>query len=300
VENKNPGGSLWRSLMLLCIGCVLIAIGLSLGGSLSGVQSWVWPWHGDSRNDGWGNSGGNQSIQPVDVKDGTIPANVKRLDIYLKAASLVIKQGSSAGYHASDFGKDSLRIEVSGDTLRVEERDWQHVVNLGPGFARQVVEITLPETMKLDEVKFTIDAGAVTIERLNADRCSVRGGAGAIKIRNTIARDARFQSGAGAMSFEDCNFVDAVIEAGAGRIEFKGDLTGRSKISAGAGSIEMRLAGAESEYRVDFNRGIGSVRIGDETFNGVGNGSSGNRDAKREIDLSTGVGAARVDFGGSK
>jgi hypothetical protein len=51
---------------------------------------------------------------------------------------------------------------------------------------------------------------------------------------------------------------------------------------------------------VDFNRGIGSVRIGDETFNGVGNGSAGNRDAKREIDLSTGVGAARVDFGGSK
>lgn len=286
--------------MLLCIGCVLIAIGLSLGGSLSGVQSWAWPWHANSRNDVWDGSGGNRSIRPVEVKDGTIPASVKRLDIDLKAASLVIKKGASAGYHASDFGKESLRVEISGETLRVEERDWDHVMRFGPDFARQVVEITLPETMKLDMTDITVDAGSVTVESLSSDRCSVRGGAGAIKVRNIVSRDVRFQSGAGAMSFDDCEFVDADIEAGAGRIEFRGDLTGRSKISAGAGSIEMRLAGAESEYRVDFNRGIGSVRIGDETFNGVGNGSAGNRDAKREIVLSTGVGSARVDFGGQK
>jgi hypothetical protein len=291
-RDHRPGHSLWSALMLVCVGCVLVAIGLSFGGTWRGFPWWPF----DDEANAWMSDGDSSTIRPVEALSGSIPSSVKRIEVELKAASFVIKTGPSASYSATELKKDSVRIETDGDTFRVIERDWSNVFEIGPGFGQQRVEITLPEGMKFDECRLNLGAGRLIIEQLDTDRFYMESGAGSIDATRVTARNAKLETGAGSIKFSDCSFVDADFETGAGRIEFSGDLTGKSRISTGAGSVELRLSGSADDYRVEYDRGLGSLRIGDETYSGSGNGVVGNRDADRELKLETGVGSVQVRF----
>lgn len=255
-----------KGFFLLVIGCVLIAVGLSLGGHMINTDKWS-----------WNNSGGEDAIRGVVVLEETFSSPIKKLDINLKAAQLVIQTGSVAGYRATDFEKDALSITIEGDKLTVSEADWQHGINFGKNSFRPLLEITLPENVMLDECRISIGAGTIN-------------GSG------IAAQKAVLKTGAGSLEFTSCKFQDTDIETGAGRFTFEGDLTSRTNIATGAGAVELSLAGKEDDYRIDFTRGLGSVKIGSNTYDGIGNGNAGNRSADRSIKLSTGLGSVDIQF----
>lgn len=295
-RRRYPGHGLGKGLSLLIIGCVLIAVGLSFGGHV-GNFAW-WPAHawGFDFDRHTGNTDGDHVIRGVEVLEAALPADLETLDLKLTAASLVIKTGPVAGYRATDFAKDGIRISLNGTTLTVEEDDWQHSFRFGQDFTRPVLEIILSEGKMLETCQISVGAGSVSIDGLGTDRFGIKSGAGSIKGHAITADRAIIETGAGALEFSQTTFDDTDIETGAGHIVFEGDLGSRTKISTGAGAVDLTLAGSADEYRVDFDRGIGSVRIGSDSYNGVGNGTAGNQEAARKIKLSTGIGAVHIDF----
>lgn len=301
---RHSGSGLGKGFFLLCIGCVLIAIGLSFGGRFTGfpMGRWFgnppWTWNNDGFSFRWNDRGVNDdfAIRGVEILEASFPKPITRFDVRLRAASLVIKTGSVPGYRATDFEKDSLSVSIDNDRFTIEETDWQHSVNFGNDRLRPVLEITLNEDTILEDAKVSVGAGSVKIEGINTDRFGIESGAGSIKGTNIVAKKATLKTGAGSLEFDDCQFYDTEVDTGAGRVVFSGEMTNRAKVSTGAGSVDLRLKGSEDLYRVEYSRGIGSVRIGSSSYNGIGNGVAGNSKADRIIKISTGIGSVNISF----
>lgn len=296
---NNRGRGLWSGFSLLCIGCILIAIGLSFGGHWTNFQ-W-WPWQDGTGNFNWNFDGTTNSDDIGTIRDivelnDVIPANVDRLDIKLKAASLVIKNGTDGSYRASDFGKDTIKVRIDGNTLVVDESDWRHDIDFGNNFPKPTLEIVLSEGVTLGKCDISVGAGSVKIDALQMDEFKLESGAGSFRGNGLTAKRAEIQTGAGSIEMDDCAFGDTRIKTGAGRVVYTGSLGERTDISTGAGSVEMKVKGNLDDYRVEYSRGLGSVRIDGESFNGVGDGAAGNRKAGKTIKLSSGIGSVVLDF----
>jgi len=295
MRGRHSGHSLWNALMLICVGCVLIAIGLSFGGHWAAARYLPWDWDRSGRDGAW-KDGKDETIRPVEETSGTIPAGLRRLDIELKAASLVIKTGDTLSYRAIGMDGRALEVSGSGESFRLTEQGWRHVFDFREGFAQRTVEITIPAETRLESCRIEVGAGKVTITGLSVERFRIESGAGVIDATGIVAGDALVKTGAGSIKFGDCSFTDANFETGAGRIEYRGNLIGRSRVSTGAGSVELELEGSEDDYRIEYARGIGSVKIDGEDYSGVGDGRAGNRDADRELRIETGVGSVQIRF----
>jgi hypothetical protein len=288
----NPGKKLVSGLWLLCIGCVLIAIGLSLGGRWN-APKW-WPLDDKGFHLEWKHGrGGFGNV----ASSGEIPETVKIIDVSLAAAGLTVTRGTEARNRLTGFDTDGVEVRAEGDTLKIEEHGFAHSINLGGEFARPRVEIEIPEGMKLDKCEISLGAGALSLDGIASREIRVESGAGAVRGTGLDADRLDAKSGAGNVEFTDSRFGETDIQTAAGRVAVKASLGEKTTISTGAGAIELTLPGSPDDWRFEFERGVGVVRIGDETFTGIGNGTAGNRNAAKTVRLSSGVGAVMVGFG---
>lgn len=290
----NPGKKLVSGLWLLCIGCVLIAIGLSLGGRWNAPKWWPLDdkgfhleWKHERDRDGSGN----------EYSSGEIPGTVKSIDVSLTAASLSVTRGPKASYRLRGFDTDDVEISAEGDTLKIEEHGFAHSINLDGEFARPRVEIELPEGMKLEACEISLGAGALSLDGIASREIRVESGAGAVRGTGLDADRLVAKTGAGNVEFSDSRFGETDIRTAAGRVAVTASLGAKTSIATGAGAIDLTLTGSPDDWRFEFERGVGVVRIGDETFTGIGNGTAGNRNAEKTVRLSSGVGAVMVRFG---
>lgn len=292
---------LGHGVSLLVIGCVLIAVGLSLGGHWNGIPWWPWT-NGANAIHGWtdGNAGkGASSAAGTEEKSGTIAASVKRIDIRLKASSLVIRSGAAAGsgtYSAKGFGKNALHISSDNGSIRIEEGEWEHLLDFGNDTRRPAIEIELPTGLSLDSCSVHVGAGSAAFENISADDFDVDSGAGSIKGRSITAKNVTVEAGAGSIDLAQCAFEETKVSTGAGSFSFDGSLGKRTEVSSGAGPIDMSVKGKKDDYRIDYSRGVGSVRVAGESYNGMGNGTAGNGNADHRIKVSSGVGSVKIDF----
>lgn len=294
---RRRGRSVGGGFGLIVTGCVLIALGLSFGGEWIG-DSW-WPWHSGPlsfRIESLADAEGGHVMGKIVTIDGTVPAGVQNIDIDLKGAALRVTRGANPSWKAIDFEEGSVDVDTSGNTLRVRGPRWRDSISFGSAHKGPKFELILPEDARFDDFVLKIGAGEVTIEDLSADSFRLEGGAGSFRAKRFDANRASVKTGAGFVELDDATVRDLRIETGAGRIVLNGDITGDADVSTGTGSVEFALAGSEEDYRIDFSRGLGSVRIGSGTWDGVGNGVAGSRDADRKIKLSTGIGAVKIDF----
>lgn len=294
---RNRGRSIGKGFGLIVMGCVLIALGLSFGGEWMG-ERW-WPWRSGPLNlhiEGFADREGGRVMGKIVTIEGEVSSSVKNLDIDLKGASLIIRRGSSPSWKAVDFEEGSVDVETSGDTFRVRVPRWRDSFPFGSGKTAPEFVLALPEDVRFEDCIVKIGAGAVNIEDLAADSFRLEGGAGSFKATGFDADRATIKTGAGLVELDAAAIGTLRLETGAGRVVLNGEITDGADVSTGTGSIEFKLSGSEQDYRFDFNRGLGSVRIGSGNWDGVGNGVAGNPNADRIIKLSTGIGSVRIDF----
>jgi hypothetical protein len=274
---------------------VLIAIGLSLGGHWTAPR-W-WPFGERGFRVEWRSSGaGHDRIRDIPEREGELPQDIASLEVDLTFANLSIKTGPRAAYRATGFDSNALDVSVSGTAVRVTDGALGHSINLEDDFAKPLIEITLPKGRKLDRCAVKLGAGAITLESVSTAVLTAESGAGSVKGIKLEADHARAKTGAGNLELTDCRFADMKAETAAGRIAIKADLGDTAEISTGAGAVELALPGTAQDWRFEFTRGVGVVRIGDESYTGVGNGIAGNPNAAKRVRLQSGVGAVRVSF----
>lgn len=289
MANNGSCRGLGRGFALICIGIVLIAFGLSLGGRPETIN---WRFWENKKN----RSSGEPVIRDIAENEGIIPPGTRRLRIDLKAGNLVIIKGDTAGYRTSDFEANGIEIESSGDTLTFTEGDWHDALRFAREKPGPILELTLKGGTELDELEISLGAGNMTVEDIDTGLMRIESGAGTVTVDSVVSGDTEIKTGAGKIRITDSRLNDARIETGAGKLEFAGRLTGKSVVSTGAGSAELDLTGKEGDYFIEYQRGIGTVTIGDKRFTGAGNGSVGKSDAPNRLELNTGLGSVRVDF----
>jgi len=213
----------------------------------------------------------------VDVTEST---KISRLNIELKAANLRIVTGEALKVEANS---ERVKSTYNGDTLTVNDEGFRFLVDK----AGYEVVISVPKDWQFSEVKLDAGAGTVSIGRLAADRVDLSLGAGRTEIDYLLAKtQAKINGGAGKTEIRDGEIANLDFDMGVGKASLRAKLTGKANIDAGVGKLELILVGAEDDYRVQVDKGLGSFY-----HEGL---SLDNPNGKTLVEIDGGVGAMEV------
>lgn len=96
---------------------------------------------------------------------------------------------------------------------------------------------------------------------------------------------------------EDMEFQEVDIEVGSGKADIRDMCAKELDIKVGAGTVNMSVVGKPSDYHYEIECGVGSIRLGEDTYAGIGyEKESGNFNASRQLSVECGAGTIQVDF----
>lgn len=265
--------------IILTVGISLLIIGflMSLVAFLMGITPfYIWKSVRD-RNTVVYPSGENNFIWT------STEQNIRNLHIELGQTELHIIPGDSFVFTA-DGKIDS--IAVTGDTLHIKhtEKD-SETFGLFKSylFEKEIpplkATLTVPYNVFFENI--TLEIGMGEFESKMPLKCK----------RSTI------NVGLGSCSLEDFSVTDYFeTECGMGSLFIQGNLKGNSKIQCGMGTVELITQGNPDDYNYKTQVGMGSVQIGDKTFEGLSNKERFSSAAKNYLDIDCGMGSIIISF----
>lgn len=265
--------------IILTVGISLLIIGflMSLVAFLMGITPfYIWKSVRD-RNTVVYPSGENNFIW------SSTEQNIRNLHIELGQTELHIIPGNSFVFTA-DRKIDS--IAVTGDTLHIKhtEKD-SETFGLFKSylFEKEIpplkATLTVPYNVFFENI--TLEIGMGEFESKMPLKCK----------RSTI------NVGLGSCSLEDFSVTDYFeTECDMGSLFIQGNLKGNSKIQCGMGTVELITQGNPDDYNYKTKVGMGSVQIGDKTFEGLSNKERFSSTAKNYLDIDCGMGSIIISF----
>lgn len=265
--------------IILTVGISLLIIGflMSLVAFLMGITPfYIWKSVRD-RNTVVYPSGENNFIW------SSTEQNIRNLHIELGQTELHIIPGDSFVFTA-DRKIDS--IAVTGDTLHIKhtEKD-SETFGLFKSylFEKEIpplkATLTVPYNVFFENI--TLEIGMGEFESKMPLKCK----------RSTI------NVGLGSCSLEDFSVTDYFeTECDMGSLFIQGNLKGNSKIQCGMGTVELITQGNPDDYNYKTQVGMGSVQIGDKTFEGLSNKERFSSAAKNYLDIDCGMGSIIISF----
>lgn len=265
--------------IILTVGISLLIIGflMSLVAFLMGITPfYIWKSVRD-RNTVVYPSGENNFIW------SSTEQNIRNLHIELGQTELHIIPGDSFVFTA-DRKIDS--IAVTGDTLHIKhtEKD-SETFGLFKSylFEKEIpplkATLTVPYNVFFENI--TLEIGMGEFESKMPLKCK----------RSTI------NVGLGSCSLEDFSVTDYFeTECDMGSLFIQGNLKGNSKIQCGMGTVKLITQGNPDDYNYKTQVGMGSVQIGDKTFEGLSNKERFSSTAKNYLDIDCGMGSIIISF----
>lgn len=209
--------------------------------------------------------------------------NIRNLHIELGQTELHIIPGDSFVFTA-DRKIDS--IAVTGDTLHIKhtEKD-SETFGLFKSylFEKEIpplkATLTVPYNVFFENI--TLEIGMGEFESKMPLKCK----------RSTI------NVGLGSCSLEDFSVTDYFeTECDMGSLTIQGTIDGTSKIQCGMGTVELITQGNPDDYNYKTKVGMGSIQIGDKTFEGLSNKERFSSTAKNYLDIDCGMGSIIISF----
>lgn len=210
---------------------------------------------------------------------------ITSLELEIGAAELTVYQA------------DKLTVESNLKNLKVEEKDGTLVIRETSNFAKNyngaVLKLGIPESVLLKNADLKTGAGQVKVETLRAEKLSMELGAGEVQIsRLETTAETKIEGGAGKITVSSGSLQNLDLDMGVGQMNLTCALLGNSDLDLGVGETNLVLLGAEGDYRIEMEKGIGSMTVnGNSMENGATYGSGPNN-----IDIEGGVGAVKISF----
>ena len=113
------------------------------------------------------------------------------------------------------------------------------------------LKIILPKNTTYEKITLDIGASLAKIEDIIAEEIHISVGAGQAEIKNLQTEKADFEVGVGKMDVQNITAQDFDFEVGMGQ-------------------MDVEVCGKESDYDYEVECGIGSVKIGDTSYSGIG------------------------------
>lgn len=151
-------------------------------------------------------------------------------------------------------------------------RDW---LGLGKVNANSRLTVVVPEQYHFDSVDIRIAAGRLLVnDRLNADSVHINVEAGAMTVQALQAQTAQLSIGAGAMLLRGYDVMDGEIDCNCGSVSLRtadnAELRGRIEVDLGSlvlderrrgGSLELDFGHIDTARQLNVNCDLGAVEI---------------------------------------
>lgn len=220
-----------------------------------------------------------------DMTQYPISGEITALKVEIHAAELTVVESESF-FVESNLKK--LTVSQDNGTLTIREKD-----RLVRNYNGAALKIGIPKDFVFTSARVETGAGKVDIAALQAEELTLELGAGEVKIAYLSAtKNAELEGGAGRITISDGILQNLQMEMGAGQLNLTAALLGSSELNLGVGETNLTLLGAEEDYAVCIENGIGNATVnGQQMKNDATYGSGKNR-----VELDGGVGSIRVSI----
>lgn len=280
----------WIVISILTLaGIALCIVGAVSGATVYSVRSLfkvyedheIWEDEDTVHHDGQYNEETEEEISQDQLTAWTDFQNVRELDIDVSSLKVEIRS----------FAGDSIRVctdqvhpnlekyismKFNGETLRVKFENikiWDQFYD-----DKGILVIEIPADLKLEEASLSVGAGELLVENINAEELNIEVGAGEVRAEQFTAGELE-------------------LECGAGEADIRGICRKEAGIECGIGSVSYHIPGKMEEYDYELSCGIGEVRLGDETYSGLGTTQVIDNHSGKKISIDCGIGEVEMIFG---
>lgn len=181
------------------------------------------------------------------------------LDIDLKTANLEIKLGdkllvSTTNKYVTTYQNDN-NIVIQEKKHSILSKDNNKVI------------ITVPNNFLLDIVEIDITSGSIKIDKLETKRLNLDLGSGTTKINNLLVTDkTKIDCGSGKFLLNNGNLSNLNLDTGLGDTILNTKIIGNSNIETDIGKLELNLIGSINDYELTIDKGVGSIKLNNESL----------------------------------
>lgn len=214
-----------------------------------------------------------------------ISHNVTELEMEIGGAafSVVYADGFAVESNIND-----LKVSARGDKLFLKEGS---TVSKNRTDAKIILYV--PEGFVFDNAQIETGAGDFSIPSLSAKRISLSLGAGRVEIGELNVEDsAKIEGGAGAFSINGGSIRALEFEMGMGDVSIRTKMLGDCELNFGVGEAELTLLGTPDDYRLDIEKGIGTINVDGADFGSSAVLGTGDTD----LEIECGIGTVNIRF----
>ena len=181
------------------------------------------------------------------------------LDIDLKTANLEIKLGdkllvSTTNKYVTTY-QNNNNIVIQEKKHSILSKDNNKVI------------ITVPDNFLLDIVEIDITSGSIKIDKLETKRLNLDLGSGTTKINNLLVTDkTKIDCGSGKFLLNNGNLSNLNLDTGLGDTILNTKIIGNSNIETDIGKLELNLIGSLNDYELTIDKGVGSIKLNNESL----------------------------------
>jgi len=238
---------------------------------------------------------GINMVENIFSKDKTSDGNLEKvdidddysiLDIEVTNVDILVKNGDN---FKIEKDSDDVRVREVGNKLLITEKDY----GLFEEKRESELVVYVPEDYVFDSISIENGAGRVDVDYLKTKEIELDLGAGKVNLNKIdVSDEMSIDGGAGEIIINDGYVNDLDLDMGIGKVELNLSLTGNSEINAGVGEIFLTLLDDSNNYRINVNKGVGTVMIADSEMSDGSHYGDGNN----IINIDGGIGNIKVDF----
>ena len=220
-----------------------------------------------------------------EAKTYPIASEIHSLDVRINAADFKIESG------------DAFSVESNLKFLSVsEENGVLTIVDGAKGnsnYSDATLTLCVPSGTVFDRVNIETGAAKLTADTLSSSLMSLKLGAGDVRFENlNVSTEIDVEGGAGKITVVSGTLNGLTLEMGMGELNLTAAVLGNSDLKLGVGKSDLTLIGNKNDYRIDIEKGLGSITVDGEKVTDFG--SSGN--GKNYIEIEGGIGAFNLKF----
>lgn len=203
-----------------------------------------------------------------------------------KDGSDVIVCAAKSGKYQGFMKEDTLHIIASGKSEK----------EIGEGLVQIMVPQSVYDAGQLD---ILVEASAATIDfgDMQANEVELEVSAGTITWSGLSANKLDVDMAAGAVNGEKTVVMGSTdIDMKAGAVTLGGILGAEVDVSVSAGKIALNLAHVMEDYNYDLSCAGGSIKIGEESIEGLAKERKMDNGAAYDMDIECSAGAVEINF----
>ncbi len=217
-------------------------------------------------------------------------------DLQVQAGGCVMKIRVSEDncFRVEADGMRKFQGYVEGGTMEI--RGTSKASNNSEGNLGGSICLYVPEGYHFENTSLDLGAGSLSVEELQTGALEANVGAGKMTFEKLEADQAELDCGAGQMTVEELSSRVAEVSVGMGSIRLTGDVTERLDGECSMGELKLTLAGAQTDFNYDLSCGMGELKVGDDSYNGLAQEKQINNNASKNMELECAMGSVVVEF----